>query len=101
MGPKNLYFNYWNDLTLDSGETSFLEVGAYVSLKRAKPMADRVVFPEFEWKYHCFWNLKTGEWDLKIFLFHYWNDLALGLVEPYFLKVGGYVSLKQATAVIW
>ena len=32
---KLFMFNYWNDLVLDSVETYFLEVGAYVSLTRA------------------------------------------------------------------
>ena len=40
-------------------------------------VSDRVVFAEFEWKCHCFWNLKKGEWDLKIFFFNCWNDFVL------------------------
>ena len=35
VGPKILFFNYWNDVVLDSVETYFLEVRVYVSLKRA------------------------------------------------------------------
>ena len=62
---------------------------------------DRVVLVELEWKYHCFWNVKTREWDLNIFLFNHWNDLVLGSVETYFLKVGAYVSLKPATTGVW
>ena len=48
-----------------------------------------------------FLNIKMGEWELKIWLFNYWNDLALGSVEKYFLEVGAYVSLKRATTGIW
>ena len=35
LGPTISLFNYWNDLVLGSEETCFLEVGAYVRLKRA------------------------------------------------------------------
>ena len=35
MGPKHLLFNDWNDLILGPVETYSLEVGAYMSLKRA------------------------------------------------------------------
>ena len=43
-GTKNFY---WNDFVLRSVETFFLEVGAYVSLKKEPPqVSDRVVFIE-------------------------------------------------------
>ena len=48
-------------------------------------VSERINFAEFKWKYHIFLNLKTKEWDLKIFMFNYWNDLLLGSVETYFL----------------
>ena len=35
LNVKFFIFNYWSDLLLGSLETSFLEVGAYVSLKWA------------------------------------------------------------------
>ena len=60
----------------------------------------KVVFAEFEWKYHYFWNRKTGEFDLNIFLLNYWNDLVLGAVEIYILEAGAYLSLKPATSGI-
>ena len=44
-------------------------------------VCERVVFAEFDWKYHIFLNIKTEQWDLKILLFNYWNDIALGSVE--------------------
>ena len=43
-----LLFNYCQDLILGSAETCFLEVGAYVSLKQATRVSERVVFAEFE-----------------------------------------------------
>ena len=62
-------------------------------------MSERAVFAEFDWKYHIFFlNVKTKEWDRKIFLFNYGNDVALGSLGTYFLKVGTDVSLKGATA---
>ena len=59
--------------------------------------SEKVGFTEFEWKYHIFLSVKTGEWDLNVLLFNCWNDLVLGSVETYFLEVGAYVSLKLAT----
>ena len=38
------------------------------------------------------------EWNLKMLLFNYSNDLVLGSVETYFLEVRAHVSLKGATA---
>ena len=38
---------------------------------------------------------------MKIFMFNYWNDLALDSEETYFLEVSAHVSLKQATAGVW
>ena len=80
---KIIFFIYWTDIVIGSVESYFLEVGAYVSLKRDNM---RVIFADFEIKYHCFWNIKTEKWGLKIFLFHFWNDLFLGPVETYFLE---------------
>ena len=48
-----------------------------------------------------FFNIKMEEWDLKFFLFNYWNKLVLASVEPYLLEVGAYVSVKEATAGVW
>ena len=48
-----------------------------------------------------FLSIKTGEWDLKILLFNYWNYLLLGLLEVYFLEVGAYIFLKRAATGIW
>ena len=63
--------------------------------------SERVGFTEFEWEYHIFLNAKTGEWDPKVLLFNYWDDLVLGWVEIYFLEVARYVSLKRTTTVVW
>ena len=38
---------------------------------------------------------------MKIFMFNYWNDLALDSEETYFQKVGTYVCLKRTTAGVW
>ena len=35
-----------------------------------------------------FLNIKTREWNLKILLLNYLNDLASGSLETYFLEVG-------------
>ena len=59
---------------------------------------ERVVFAEFDWKYHIFLKMKMEEWDRKILLSNYWNDLALGSVETYFFEVTAYMCLKGATA---
>ena len=48
-----------------------------------------------------FLNIKTREWNLKILLLNYLNDLALCSVETYFLKVGGYVFCKLNTTGVW
>ena len=61
-------------------------------------VSDMIDFAKFDWKYHIFLNIKTEEWDLKIWLIIYWNDLALDSVETYFLEHGVYPSLKGATA---
>ena len=98
---KILLFNYWNDLVLGSVDTYFVEVGAYVSLKRAATGVWEGRFCRIEWKYHNFLNIKKREWDLKILLFNYWNGLAIGSVDTYFLEVGTYMSLKQATTGLW
>ena len=60
-------------------------------------MCERIVFAEFKWKYHNFLNKKTGELDLKILLFNYWNDLVWSWLETYFPEVDAYVSQKRAT----
>ena len=59
-------------------------------------VSDTVVFAELEWKISLFLKYKNGESDLKILLFNYWSDLALGSVEIYFLEVGAYASPKKA-----
>ena len=64
-------------------------------------MFERVVFVECEWKFHNSLNIKTGEWNLKVLLFNYWNDLVWGSLEAYFLEVGACVSLKRARADVW
>ena len=64
-------------------------------------VSESVFFVEFEWKHHNFLNIITKEWDLKILLFNYWNDLVLGSVETYFLEVDEYLSLKWAATGLW
>ena len=49
--------------------------------KKPLQVSERVVFAEFDWKCHILLNIKKEEWDRKIFLFNYWNDLLLGPVE--------------------
>ena len=34
-------------------------------------MSERVAFADFEEKYHNFLKIKTGEWDLKVFILNY------------------------------
>ena len=58
-------------------------------------------FAEIELKHQNFLNIKSGAWDLKILLFDFWNDIALGSAEIYFLEVGACVSLEQATTGLW
>ena len=68
----------------------FWGVSAYVSLKWLTAGL---------WLENYFYlNRKTEEWDLKILLFNYRNDIVLGSGKIYFLEVGAYISLKQATA---
>ena len=69
--------------------------------KESPEVFERVVFVEFDRKYHIFLNIKTEEWGLNILLFNYWNDLALDSVETYVLEVGVYESLKEATTGVW
>ena len=80
---KVLWGNYGKDRVLGSVETNFLEVGAYVSLKR-------VISDIWEGRVYRIWvkipqflNIKTGDLDLKISLFNYSNDLVLRWVETY------------------
>ena len=98
---KTLLFNYWNGSVLGSKETYFLEVGAYVSLKRATTGLWEGRFCLIWVKISHFLNIKTEEWNLKRLLFNYGIDLALYSVETYFLEVGAYVSIKRATAGFW
>ena len=93
---KVLLFNYWNGLVLGSVESSFLEVGAYVSLKRATTGLWEVRFCCIWQKLSLFLNIKADEWDPIALLFNYWYGLALSSVETCFLEVGAYVSLKRA-----
>ena len=60
-------------------------------------VSESVIFAEFEQKYNNFLKIETGEWDLKPLIFNYWNDFIIGSVQTCFLKVGAYVSLKQAS----
>ena len=98
---KILLFNYWNDLALGSVETFFLGGGAYVSLERVNTGIWEVCFCWVWMKISYFLNINTEEWHLQNLLFNYWNDLALGSAETYFLGVGAYVSLKRAITGLW
>ena len=69
--------------------------------KEPPQVFQRVIFAEFDWKFHIFLNIKAEECDLRLLWFNYWNDLVLGSVETYFLEVGAYVSLKRATVRPW
>ena len=64
-------------------------------------MCERIVFAEFDWKYHIFWSRTTEELNRKVSLFNYWTDLVLGSVQTYFLETSLYVCLKGATAGVW
>ena len=44
-------------------------------------MSERVVFGEFDWICHILLNIKKEEWNRKVLLFNYCNDLLLGPVE--------------------
>ena len=91
-----LLFINWNDLVLGSVETFSGSRCIRVS-ETSHQICLRVIFAEFEWKYHNSLNTKTGEWALKLLLFNYCKDLVWGSIETYFLEVGAYVSLKRAT----
>ena len=95
---KILFFNYWNDLVWSSVENFFLEVGGYMSQKRATAVVWEGCFCGIWVMCHNFLNIKTGKWDLNVLLFNYWKDLLLVSVETYFLEVAEYVSLKRAAA---
>ena len=58
-----------------------------------------VLFAEFDRKYHMVLNIKSEEWDLKILLFLYFNDLGLGPVETPFFEGRSYVSLNEPPQV--
>ena len=45
-------------------------------------------FSELEWKYYIYFSIETREWDLKILLFNYQNNLDLGSLETHFREVG-------------
>ena len=94
-------FNYWNDLALSSVEKYFLEVGAYVSLKRATAGIWENPFCWIWMKRSHFFKYKKEEWHLNSWLFNYWNDLALGSFETYIFEVGAYMSLKGASTGVW
>ena len=57
---KILLFNYWNGLALGSVQTFFLEVVHTCLWNEPPQVSERVVFAEFDWKYHFFWY-KNGE----------------------------------------
>ena len=95
---KVFILNYWNGLALGSVQTYFLEVGAYVSLKRA---TTGLWEGWLSLKISHFLKYKNGGGDLKVLLFNYWNGLVLGEVETYFLEVIAYVSLKGVTTGVW
>ena len=98
---KLLLFNYWNNLFLGSVKTYFLEVGAYVSVKRGSTSVSKGRFCLIWLEISHFLNIKGKEWNLKVLLFNYWNDFFWGLLERYFFEVGAYVSLKRGTASVW
>ena len=60
-------------------------------------MSEKVVFVELDLEYDIFWNINTKELNLKILLFNYWNNLALGSLETCILEVGTYLCLKGVT----
>ena len=59
---KILFFNYWSDLALGSVETYFLEVGAYVSLKRDTTGVWEGCCCYIWLQISHFLNIKTEEW---------------------------------------
>ena len=74
----------------------------YTSLWKEPPQVSEVaVFAEFDWKYQIFLNINAEEWDLKIWLFNYWNDSVLSSAENYFLEICAYVPREGATAGAW
>ena len=90
--------NCWNEIVLGSVGTYFLKDGAYVSLKRATAGVWQCRFCWIWVKISHFLNIKTEEWDVKMFMFSYRNDLALGSIETFF---DAYLSLKRATTALW
>ena len=120
-----LLFNYWNDFPEAHYKHTFWKLVHTCHWNEPAEVSERVAFTAFEWKYHCFRNIKMGEWYLPLLLFNYWNspglgsietyflefcayvslkmwnDLALGSLQTYFLVVGAYVSLKRTTTGVW
>ena len=101
VGPKNFMVLLLEWSFLNFSRNIFSGSQWLRCLKRATRISERVAFAEFEWKYRCFWNIKKGEWDLKILFFNYWNDFTLGSIETYFLQVVAYVFLKRTTECVW
>ena len=58
-------------------------------------VCEKVALAEFDWKVHNFLNIKTGEWDLTISVFNYWNNLVLGSLKTYFHEVAAYLCLTE------
>ena len=90
------YIYYWNRLDFGSVETDFPEVAACVSRKLATVGVWEGRFCWIWVKILLFLKYKNGRVGPKILLFNYGNNLVLGSVETYFLKVGAYVSQKRA-----
>ena len=65
--------------------------------KEPPQVSEVVVFAKFRGKYHIFLNIKMDEWNLKMLLFSYRNDLVLDSVEKIFFGSWCIVSLTGAT----
>ena len=65
------------------GDSVLIRGIRYTFQNEPPQVCETVTFSELEWKYHIFWNIKTGKWDLKILLFNCWNYLALGSTETF------------------
>ena len=92
---------YIYDLVLASVETCLPEVYAYVCLKGVTAGVWEGRFDQIWVKILLFLKIKTDEWNLTIFLFEYWNSLAIDTVQTYLMQFGAYMSLERATTCLW
>ena len=99
---KILLFRYWKYLVLGLGEVYFLEVDAYLSLKRATTSVWEGHFCWIWVKIPQYFECKGGGLGSKVFIAKLlkWSYLRL-IRHIYFLGVDAYVSLKRVATSVW